>query len=310
MRIVVLRSICMLIGLQVLPLSAAPNYVQMTQAYRECSITIFHEVLAVLQMDVAALARRSGTHEDQLHRYLRGEELLPEFDLDMIEITFNDTKEIVHRFFAEDPFTINIKARHLLYSGDEANFDQLRKYLQIETTAQELQANGNELTEEQAQLVAKVNTVRDDALARLKHAVHSNRISYYDREQKTSTQLLAEILSRLKLTIPELAQHAGIDTAAIIAHQEGRKILPPEDVQAIYKALYAAIPDHPKPSVGKRLRAFVRQDQEERRVMDNLSGYLHRLTQDFDHAVRVERYYRDLRQLQAEQTSKDAEDSQ
>ena len=309
MRVIVLRSMCLLISLQILPLSAAPNYVQMAHTYRECSITIFYEVLAVLRMDVATLARRSGTHEDQLRRYLRGEEPLPEFDLDMIEITFEDTKDIVRSFFAEERFDLNIRARNLLYSGGEANFDQLREYLQIETTAQELQASGGELTDEQAQLVTKVNTIRDDALARLAHNTNIQHLRYYEREQKTSAQLLAEILARLKLTVPELAQHAGIDAEAIIAHQEDKKLLPPEDVQAISKALYAAIPDHPKPSVGKHLSAFVRQDQEERRVMDNLSGYLHRLTQDFDHAVRVERYYRDARQ-QAKQTSKDAEDSQ
>ena len=308
-RIFGLRSVCLVVGLLLAPqLLAAPNYVQMARTYQECSITIFKEVLTVLRMNVATMAKHSRLDENRLHRYLHGEELLTEFELDMVEITFNDVKEIVGSFF--DSYDFNIKAHLLLYSGGRANFDQLREYLEIETTAQELQTREDELTPDQAQLVDKVNAVRGDALARLEHTVLSRDINYYDREQQTSAQILTEILTRLHLSIPELAVQAGVDAAFLVAYQDEGKILPIQDMQAIYNVIKAAIPAHPKPSAGQRLRAFIHRDKEEQRVMDHLSGYLYRLTQDFAHAVRVEHYYRDARQIQTEQTTKDAEASQ
>lgn len=273
----------------------AQNWREMARLYQESSVFVFKEILAALQMDVTEFANKSRLHEDHLRSYLHGELFLDEMELDMIDFFVKDAKEIVHKFYGDDALSLNVKARTLLYGrADEAEF---RRYAQIETTVQELSDSGEELTAEQQQLVDKVNAIRNDAFARIEHAVSLADINYYNNQQQTSQAILITIITHLKLSVAELAQRATVNTATIAAHQRGEITFAVDDVKKINTVLKYTINALP-PKLRKKKRHRRPQIDKNKHARIELELLLKLLWRDFNDAVRVERYLHDSRRRQ------------
>ena len=268
----------------------AQNWLEMTRIYQESSVVAFNEVLAALLMDVTEFANKSGLHDGRLRSYMNGELFLDEVELDTIELFVNDVKQIVRKFYGDDTLSLTIKARKLLWGGvDIAKF---RRYAQIETDAHELIESGDELTPEQEKLVNKVDAIRNDALARIKHTVTLGDINYYRNKEQVSSQILTEILNYLHLSEAELAQRASLDTATIAAHQSGEIIFAADDIKKINTALEYAIDKSPPKLRRWKRRSSTRMDKNTHDQTE-AALQLKRLLQDFNAAVRVERYLRD-----------------
>ena len=287
-------------------LRPAQDWLEKARLYREASPLLFRKILTALQMDVTEFANKSGQHEERLRSFMKGELFLDERELDAIEFFVNNVKDIVRRFSFDDPsaFGINSKARLLLYD-DEASIDRLRKYLHIEATAQELQTSGEELTDEQQQLVNKVNTISNDAFARIEQGVSLAEINYYKNKEQTSAAILDAILALLGMSVSELALQSNLYAARVFSHQRGEIILSDEDIESINATLERAT--IPKPGLQKQLRSLVHKSKDERRGVSK-ELRLRLLLKDFKDAVRVERYLRDPRTM--EQTTKTQAETQ
>ncbi len=263
----------------------AQDWVAMARSYRESSILAFHEILTALQMDVTEFANRSGQHEDRLRSYLRGELILDEMELDLIELFVDDVKGIVRKFY-NDGLSPNPKASKLLYGVIDA--EKFSLYAQIEAAAWKLRESGGELTAEQEQLVNKVNLIRNDAFARLKHGVSLADINLYKNKQQTSTDILNAVLDRLKLSVAELARRAQLDAATVAAYRHGKIAFAVDDTERVYAVLEAARHElSAKPRRKRHRRPRLNKNTHSRAEAEL---QLKLLLQDFKVAVRVERY--------------------
>ena len=254
----------------------AQDWLEMTRLYRDSSVYMFQEFLTALQMNVTEFAHRSGQREDRLHSYMKGELSLDEMELDAIMRFVDDVREIVRKFYSST-LSLNTKASRLLYGVTE-EVEDFKQHAQIETAVRELRASGEELTAEQERLIKKVDDISYDAFARLKHGVTIADINHYCYRNKgqTSAETLTEILTSLKMAIPELATDSDIYAARLFAHQRGEIIFDDADLQKITTALDRAID-----------RSFAKPRQRERHRRLKL------LLQRLNDAVPVERYLRD-----------------
>ena len=252
----------------------AKDWLEMTRLYRDSSVYMFQELLTALRMDVTEFAHRSGQHEDRLRGYMKGELSLDEMELDAIMRCVDDVREIVRKFYG-GTYSLNSEAYRLLYGVTE-EVEDFKQHAQIETAVRELRASGEELTAEQERLIRKVDVISYDAFARLKHGVTIADFNYYGNKGQTSAEILAEILTDLKMVMPELATRSDVYAARFFAHQRDEIIFDDADLQKITTAL-----DH----VIDKLSAKPRQQKRHR--------HLKLLVQGFNDAVRVERYLRD-----------------
>lgn len=272
-------------------LKPAQHWLEIARLYQESSVFAFHEILATLQMNVTEFANKSGQHEDRLRSYVQGELSLDEQELDGIERYINDVKESVRKLIGNSsPWgSPNSNVSNLLYG---VNVKEFRQYAQTEKQAQELKNSGDELTVEQQQLVNKVDALRDDAFARIEYNVRLSAINYYKNKKQTSSDILTDILARLRISVPELATYSGLYAARIFAHQRGEIIFSDEDMQSISAVIEKAV--IPQPMFKERLRSLVHKSEDERKGVSK-ELRLELLLKDFNDAVRVERYLCDSR---------------
>ena len=162
----------------------ASHWQKMAHTYEESSLVVFRDLLAALQMEVKELADKSGLPEGRLHRYLRGEVVLDEIELDRIELYVEEVKDIVRKFGEDDSGIATSSARKLLYgAGGKNDLASFREYVNTERVVRELLANKERLTIAQMQLVDKVNEVTNEAFARLEHGVRLSTINYYNKRR-------------------------------------------------------------------------------------------------------------------------------
>ena len=266
---------------------AAQNWLEMTRIYQESSVFAFNEMLAALLMDVAEFSDRGRLHDDRLRRYMNGELFLDAMELDTIEFVFKDTQKLVRKYYGD-----SAEASKLLYGV--ANGDKFRSYAQIEKDVHALAESGEELTPEQEQLVNKVNAIRNDAFARLEYVVTLADINYYRNKKQTSSDIFADILALLRLSTHEFAAQSHLDEGVrrIAAHQRGEIIFSEADMVNINAAIKQAT--IPQPMFKEQLLSLVHKSEDERKDVDK-ELRLKLLLQDFNDAVRVERYLRDPR---------------
>ena len=271
---------------------AAQNWLEMTRIYQESSVFAFNEMLAALRMDVAEFSDRGRLHDDRLRRYMNGELFLDAMELDKIVFVFKDTQKLVRKYYGGSVMSLSTEARKLLYGV--ANGDKFRSYAQIEKDVHALAESGEEITPEQEQLVNKVNAIRNDAFARLEYAVTLADINYYRNKKQTSSDIFADILALLRLSTHEFAAQSHLDEGVrrIAAHQRGEIIFSEADMVNINAAIKQAT--IPQPMFKEQLLSLVHKSEDERKDVDK-ELRLKLLLQDFNDAVRVERYLRDPR---------------
>ena len=259
--------------------------------YHQHSLIPFVSLLDSTDLDIRSLAYKDILDINRLHAYRRGEAVFSEeeFDalatwvkkhreLEVLEYSINSTK----RF----PLDQVLVPPHV----SQSHLKSMHSSWRIEQDAQMLQERAVQPTPVQKELIAKVARLRSEALAQLDKDVDSHAIKHYQEAQTTAAFLLADILTKLGMSVAKLTLVSGVSDKAIMAQQLGKATLNEEDAALVIASLIQALDGLSAPSwwrqicnsVGKNRTCFAAHKQ-----------YISRLLADFTVALRVERYLQD-----------------